>query len=454
MKSTVLLINPWVFDFAAYDLWAKPLGLLQIASFLRREGFHVALIDCLDTHDPEMAHAGLPPFPKKGLYGTGKFRRQRIERPQALSHVARAYSRYGIDVARFEKALHSIESPSAILITSMMTYWYPGVRETIRAVRRILPNVPVILGGIYARLCPDHALTTSEADIVSGEGRVEAIGGLLSDLGLTPRQPEDRSWPPYPAFDLLPRIGYICLRTSSGCPYRCAYCASPFLDPVFTQRHPDDVLGEILYWHERFSVRDFAFYDDALLIRGGGFRAGVMEPLISKGLPHRFHAPNGLHAREIDPETAKLLYRSGFKTIRLGLESADFPFRRDLDCKLAEGEFERAVCHLKGAGYKAKEIGAYILMGLPGQTVRSVAETIRAVAAAGGVPYLAEYAPIPNTALWARAVAASEYDLAGDPIFHNNSLLPCWDDDQRRQVPSLRRMVAAIRRDVGNIPAG
>jgi radical SAM superfamily enzyme YgiQ (UPF0313 family) len=454
MKPTVLLINPWIFDFAAYDLWAKPLGLLQIASFLRRAGFRVALIDCLDSHDPEMAHGGLPQFPKRGLYGTGKFRRQRIDRPRALSHVARAYSRYGVDVARFEKALRSIERPSAILVTSMMTYWYPGVRETIRAVKRILPNVPVILGGVYARLCPDHALNNSEADIISREGRVEAIRDLLSELGLTPRQPEDQSWPPYPAFDLLHRIDYICLRTSSGCPYRCAYCASPFLDPGFTRRHPDHVLGEILYWHERFSVRDFAFYDDALLIRGGGFRTGVMEPLIRRGLPLRFHAPNGLHAREIDPETAKILYRSGFKTIRLGFESADFPFRRDLDSKLAEGEFERAVRHLKGAGYKAKEIGAYILIGLPGQTVQSVAKTVRAAAAAGGVPYLAEYAPIPNTALWARAVAASDYDIAGDPIFHNNSLLPCWDDDQRRQVPALRRLVAAIRRDVGNVSAG
>ena len=131
---------------------------------------------------------------------------------------------------------------------------------------------------------------------------------------------------------------------------------------------------------EQFAVRAFAFYDDALLIRGGGVRAGVLEPLIRRRLPLRFHAPNGLHAREIDPRPAKLLSRSGFRTIRLGFESADFPFRRDLDHKLAEGEFERAVRHLKGAGYQTNEIGAYILMGLPGQTVRSVAETVRAVA--------------------------------------------------------------------------
>jgi len=454
MKPTVLLINPWIFDFAAFDLWAKPLGLLQIAGFLRRAGFQVTLIDCLDTHDFERANADSPQFPKRGPYGTGKFWRHRIARPRALSHVARAYNRYGIDVGCFEKALHSIERPSAILVTSMMTYWYPGVRETIRAVKRIFPNVPVILGGIYARLCPEHALKDSEADIVSGEGRFEAIRDFVSDMGLKPNRPPEHTYHPYPAFDLLNRIDYVCLRTSSGCPYRCAYCASPFLEPGFTRRHPDEVLKEILYWHRHFSVRDFTFYDDALLIRGGGFRSGVMAPLIEKGLSLRFHAPNGLHAREIDPRTAKLLYRSGFRTIRLGFESADFPFRRDLDSKLAEGEFERAVRHLKEAGYRSKEIGAYILMGLPGQTVQSVAETVRAVATAGGVPYLAEYSPIPNTGLWERAVAASQYDLAADPLFHNNSLLPCWDDEQRRQVPGLRQLVAMIRRDGRRVGVG
>jgi radical SAM superfamily enzyme YgiQ (UPF0313 family) len=454
MKPTVLLINPWIYDFAAYDLWAKPLGLLQIATFLRRVGFHVALIDCLDPHHPGMVHAGLAQSPKRGLYGTGKFWRQPVNRPQALAHVKRTYSRYGISTTVFEKALGFFERPAAILVTSMMTYWYPGVRETIGTVKRIHPKVPVILGGIYARLCPEHALTNTDADVVTGEGSLEAIRDLLSNLGLRPREPADRSWHPYSAFDLLRSIDYICLRTSSGCPYRCAYCASPFLDHGFTRRHPEDVLGEILYWYERFCVRDFAFYDDALLIRGGGFRSDVMEPLIRKGLSLRFHAPNGLHAREIDPLTATLLYKAGFKTIRLGFESADFPFRRDLDGKLAEGEFERAVCHLKRAGYKAKEIGAYILMGLPGQTVQSVANTVRAVAAAGGVPYLAEYSPIPHTGLWARAVAASDYNLAEEPIFQNNTLLPCWDEDQRRQVPALRQLVAAIRQSVGTAAAG
>ena len=35
MKSTLILINPWIYDFAAYDLWSKPLGLLYLAGWFR-----------------------------------------------------------------------------------------------------------------------------------------------------------------------------------------------------------------------------------------------------------------------------------------------------------------------------------------------------------------------------------------------------------------------------------
>ena len=49
----ILLINPWIDDFAAYDFWAKPLGLLTIAGILRMHGYTITYIDCLDRFHPE-----------------------------------------------------------------------------------------------------------------------------------------------------------------------------------------------------------------------------------------------------------------------------------------------------------------------------------------------------------------------------------------------------------------
>ena len=48
-----------------------------------------------------------------------------------------------------------------------------------------------------------------------------------------------------------------------------------------------------------------------------------------------------------------------------------------------------------------------------------------AVKRSGIVPVLAYYSPIPGTALWEEALAASRYDLSSDPLYSNNSVLPC-----------------------------
>jgi radical SAM superfamily enzyme YgiQ (UPF0313 family) len=85
-------------------------------------------------------------------------------------------------------------------------------------------------------------------------------------------------------------------------------------------------------------------------------------------------------------------------------------------------------------------------MGMPGQTVESVRETVLFSDRVGAMPYLAEYSPMPHTALWEEAIAASEYDLASEPLYHNNTLLPCWDELRKAEVPELRELVRRIRR--------
>jgi hypothetical protein len=62
------------------------------------------------------------------------------------------------------------------------------------------------------------------------------------------------------------------------------------------------------------------------------------------------------------------------------------------------------------------------------------------------MPYLAEYSPIPHTPLWEKAVSASPYDLVSEPLFHNNTLLPCWNEEQRRDFSKVKARVLEIRR--------
>ncbi len=449
---SVILINPWIYDFAAHDLWSEPLGLLYIAGFLRDMGLNVHLIDCMDKNNPDMLNTYSAKKPVVKRYGTGKYYREEIEKPSSLKHVPRKYSRYGIRPDIYRKLLTSTEKPSAILVTSLMTYWYPGVIEAIRIAKEIHPGVPVILGGIYARLCPDHARNFSGADYVASEITMDNFSELNNiflrfDIPVETRHAlslhDDFSF--YPAFDTYNKIDYVTIQTSTGCPYRCKYCASRFLYPVFKRRDPEDVVAEITHWHTKYNVIDFAFYDDALLVDSERHIVLILEKLKSKGIKVRFHTPNALHVKEITPAIARLLYSSGFTTIRLGLETSDMDMHKELDKKVSLGDFEIAVKNLKEAGYAKKDIGAYILMGLSGQSVESVTETVLFADKAGAMPYLAEYSPLPETPMWEASIACARFDIKSDPIFHNNCLLSCWSEEQLKKVPELKNLVKKIR---------
>ena len=456
MKPTLILINPWIYDFAAYDLWSKPLGLLYIAGYLRERGYRIHIIDCLDVHHPEMDSLLSMTPPVRRLYGTGKFWKKKIPKPFPLKHVQRSYSRYGITRQLFINELKKIKNPSAILVTSLMTYWYPGVREVINLAKNVHPGIPVILGGIYAKLCEEHARHFSGADYVAPEiglHNMELVLEIMDHLDLpVPGENSEMSellYPVYPAFDMLNKIDYVCIMTSSGCPYKCRYCASHFLNPTFARRDPEQVLEEIRYWHKVHGIMDFAFLDDALLVDGESHIESILEGILRSGINVRFHTPNGLHLREITPEIARLMYLSGFRTVRLGLETSDINRNKGMDNKVSEGEFEIAVYNLKKAGYEKRDIGAYILMGLPEQTISSVEDTIRFVDQVGASPYLAEYSPLPHTLLWEKAIEYSGYDLLNEPLYHNNSLLACWDEGQRQRVKDMKSMVLEIRnRDI------
>ncbi len=430
----ILLINPWITDFSAYNFWVKPLGLLYIASLLRKNGFHVTLIDCLDFNI------------KRKKYGDGKFFKTKIKKPLPFKSIPRNYSQYGIPEELLLKRLSFIEEPDLICVTSRMTYWYPGVFKVIEITKKLFRKVPIILGGIYATLCYEHAKQRSGADIVFKSGNeIDAIR-LISESTQCPI-PQSAlriDLLPYPAFDLYPQLEYVCIKTSKGCPFHCTYCASPILSGEFNRRDPNDVVEEIEYWNAQYPVNNIAFYDDALLIEPYKYFVPMMREIIKKEIRCNFHTPNALHIKEIDEEVAGLLLRSGFKTIRLGFETSNKEIQIETGGKVTNKEFQDAVKYLKRAGYSGEEIGVYIMAGLPGQRVGEVEESIAFVRETGAKPLLVEYSPIPKTPLFEKAKKMSLYDLENEPLLHNNSILPCqWDgfrmEDFRRLKQDLRR---------------
>ena len=119
--------------------------------------------------------------------------------------------------------------------------------------------------------------------------------------------------------------------------------------------------------------------------------------------------------------------RSGFRTLRFGFETANAPRQTETGGKASTEELRSAVRYLREAGYSRGDIGIYLLCGLPGQSAAEIRDSIETVEACGARPVLAEYSPIPGTRLWPEAVRMSQYPISGEPLFHNNTLLPCAD---------------------------
>jgi len=421
----ILLVNPWIHDFAAYDFWATPLGLLTLGAMLRDQGARVSYMDCLDRFHPRLAVSD--PFARSGR---GPYLKTRLPRPAGMADIPRNYCRYGILPEWFQADLKSLFRPDLVLLTSMMTYWYPGVQEAIAIVKAEFPNVPVILGGIYATLCREHAIRFSGADLViSGPGETQLFAAIKTLIGwsaTSEMDSDDLDALPFPAADLQRKIPFIALMTSTGCPFSCAYCASGYLNSRRRVRSPERILEEIRFWHTRCGVRDMVFYDDALLVDSESHAIPLFEKIIAAGLAGvvRFHTPNAVHIREINHATARLMAAAGFQTLRLGLETAAGD-RRDIDHKVTRNEFLAAVACLKSAGFRGDQVGAYLLTGLPNQPWDSVEASVETVRKAGITPVPAHFTPIPHTALWPAAVASSRYDLESDPIFTNNAIFPC-----------------------------
>ena len=451
----ILCVNPWIHDFAAFDFWLTPLGLLSLAAILRENGMGVSYVDCLNRFHPrrkkpvKMAWDGRGPFLKTPV----DWENVMPEGVICPHDIPNAFCRYGIEPDWFREDLKKLEAqrgqPDLIFVTSLMTYWASGAAETIAILKEVFPRVPVVLGGKYASLCPDHAKAHSGADIITqGPGETALNEIFTSTLGAPLENIphlNEMDAAPFPALDLIQEangtLPHVPLITSRGCPFSCEYCASSVLEPRMRERSPDKIFEEICHWHQNYGVQNFALYDDAFLIHAEKRAFPLMEKLIAAGLNIHLHTPNALHIREITPKAADLMFRSGFKTIRMGLETTDFSKERHHDHKVKAGEFARALDALKKAGFTHDQVGAYLLCGLPGQDPEEVAHSMEQVRKMDIIPTLAFYTPIPQTPVWPQALASARFDIGQHPVFTNNSLFPCVPRlEDRQRISQLKKL--------------
>ena len=402
MKPRILLVNPPIYDFTAYDFWLKPYGMIRAAGLLRgRADFR--LFDFMDPFDVRVPAGHY----RRDAWGRGEFCSQIVAKPAVYENVPRHYRRFGLPREEFQKFLAREGRFEYALVQTVMTYWYPGVGEVIEDLRHFAPESKIILGGVYATVCSSHAQTLEPDFIVEGLD----LQPLWSYLRMAPGERA------LPLWDLYPQLPAGVLKITDGCPFRCTYCTVPQVYPRFSARPIEQSLREFDFLVQR-GAADIAFYDDALLYRPEQIFVPFLRQLVTRDTGVRLHTPNALNARFLTPEIARLMVRAGFTTVFLGFESSSYAWQKKTGGKVCSDELARAVDYFTSAGMETRHIHAYLIVGHPLAREQECEESMRWASRLGIRIVLSEFAPVPGTPDGEMCRLKIDLD---EPLYHNKT---------------------------------
>ena len=361
MEPRILLVNPPIYDFAAYDFWLKPYGLLSVAGRLRGKADFI-LFDYLDRQHPFMAEQKKPQSDK---WGRGRFHEKKIPLPPCLEDVPRYFRRFGLPRRMFRHFLSEQKPFDYVFVQTMMTYWYPGVIEVIEDIRTHRPEAKIILGGNYVTRCKSHAEKSGADFLVQGAN----LQPLWKYIGIGPDLHQPALW------QLYEKLNTGVLKLSDGCPFNCTYCSVPKVYGKFKALPMQRSISE-LELLIKCGAENIAFYDDALLYDAEKVLMPFLTEVINRNIKVNFHSPNALNARFITKELADLMVQAGFKTFYLGFESTSKQWHKKTGSKVSSDELSQAVEHLIAAGAMPANITAYQILGHPHGDIQQLEESM------------------------------------------------------------------------------
>jgi anaerobic magnesium-protoporphyrin IX monomethyl ester cyclase len=307
-----------------------------------------------------------------------------------------------------------------------------------RAVKAARPKLPVIWGGWHPSLFPTDTLAEPSVDItVQGQGEntfvelverlangedAAAVPGTASRVNGEPIQHLPRALSsmdalPSANYELIPVERYFQLKgdrqldyiASTGCYFRCAYCADPF---VYKRRWvglaPERVGEEAEALWKRYHFTDLAFQDETFFTFEKRVVA-IAEQFLSRNL--RFTWTATLRADQADrlgEGVLALCRRSGLRRVMIGVESGSQEMLdwMSKDITVEQVLFAADQCRRQGIG----AIFPFIV-GFPSESDESVEATLRLVKTLRSMSSSFEtpifyYQPYPGSRIAADVVAA------------------------------------------------
>ena len=281
--------------------------------------------------------------------------------------------------------------------------------EITRAVKSDQAELPVVWGGWHTSLFPTETLE-QEPSInitVQGQGELtfcEILDALSTgkremtdikgccyrtaggEIKKNPARPlEDMNKLPKANYDFIDVEAYFRLKgrrqfdyiSSTGCYYRCAFCADPFVfNRSFTAIEPERMGEELAAHFERYQFEDLNFQDETFFT----YRKrvlGVAEQFIQRGIKSSWagtmRADQGFR---MEDEDFALCAKSGLRRVLIGVESGSQAMMDWLkkDIKL-EQVYE---CARRCKKHGIAVIFPFIV-GFPGETEESVDNSLRTI---------------------------------------------------------------------------
>lgn len=431
----VIVINPFVEDFKLYDEWMHPTGLYFLIDLLKKNGINIYYFNCMEKSV------------KLRKYGTGDFQNKEITKPEVYFQIRRKYKLYGCPPQKLQKYLETIPYPDLVCVGTMMTYWAHGIVETVRIIRSILQDVPIVIGGIAAQLIPEYFASTLKDIYIAGP--LFSLNKWNSKIPILSNLQIPKEYSILGGLEELDTCSHGPALLSFGCPMKCGYCASSLLQPIHHYRAVDTCVKEVTFLSVKHGIKDFAFYDDALLVNPEQYLFPFLNKIRKAGLHLRFHSPNGLHIRFATEAVLEVLYKNGFETLRFGYESGNLKYHDQTGKKAGRDDLARLSTSLKNVGFLRNQTGIYVMGGLPGQQPHEMIDELEYISSSGFIVKPVFISPVPGTALF-QTYVLNFPDLLNNPLWQNDTFfitqLPGWDFNAVEEIRTKAKTLNGLFR--------
>ncbi len=280
--------------------------------------------------------------------------------PLSLLAIGSALDRREVEVriidARLEedalgRVLEAAEGALCLGVTALTGAPLTDALRVSRAAKARFPHLPVVWGGWHPSLFPEETLREPSIDVtVQGQGEVtfreivtrlrageslEGVAGATVRVGDRivrggSRPLADMDALPAHDYGLIPVERYFAAKgrrqldyiSSAGCPFRCAFCADPFVyQRKWAAVGPERMGEEIEALWRRYRFSELAFQDETFFT----YRQRVTriaEQFLARGLDFKWTATlRADQAVRLTEETFALCVRSGLDRAMIGVES-------------------------------------------------------------------------------------------------------------------------------------